>query len=155
MSPHPPEWLAKLVSHSPQLLFLGVLIFLFVLLRESNSGSKFKKREAERGDLDRILNQGPDLAQAKLKRPRTPTGSPPPPPLALPGITLAGEAHEILGVPEDADEMTIQKAYKEAIKRYHPDRIQGISGDQMKFYQEASARLTDAKNELLRRLKNR
>lgn len=149
----PPEWIQTLSSHGPSLVFLGAIALVFLALKEQKTGSGFRKREADRSDLDRILNQGPDLAQAKLRPKRPPGEKPVPPaaPLALPGINLAGEPHEILGIPENADEILILKAYKEAIKRYHPDRVQGLPPEQMKFYQEVSSRLTEAKNELLKR----
>jgi DnaJ-domain-containing protein 1 len=146
----PVEWMSALRPHAPSFMFLFSIALIYLLLRDKQSGSHFRKREADRSDLDRILNQGPDLAQAKIKK-----ATPPPRPLALPGVTLAGEPHEILGVPENADETTIQKAYKEAIKRYHPDRIQGLPPDQMRFYQDASARITEAKNAMIKKQKDR
>ena len=30
--------------------------------------------------------------------------------------------YEVLGVPQGADEETIKKAYKELVKKYHPDQ---------------------------------
>ena len=142
--------MSALRPHAPSFMFLFSIALIYLLLRDKQEGSHFRKREADRSDLDRILNQGPDLAQAKIKK-----ATPPPPPLALPGVSLAGEPHEILGVAENADEATIQKAYKEAIKRYHPDRIQGLPPDQMRFYQDASARITEAKNALIKKQKSR
>ncbi len=146
----PAEWMSSLRPHAPSFMFLFSIFLVYLLFRNKQEGSQFRKREADRADLGRILNQGPDLGQAKIKR-----ASPPPPPLALPGVTLSGEPHEILGVAEHAGEAIIQKAYKEAIKRYHPDRIQGLPPDQMRFYQDASARITEAKNAMIKKLKDR
>ena len=30
--------------------------------------------------------------------------------------------YEVLGVPENADEETVKRAYKELVKKYHPDK---------------------------------
>ncbi|NDG84976.1 MAG: hypothetical protein EBX52_08070 [Proteobacteria bacterium] len=124
------------------------LIYYFFNRREP---SKFRQREADRPDLDRILKQGPDSAQAKIAP--KPRPAPSPPPLSLPGIRLNGAPHEILGVKEDATESEIMRAYKDAIKRFHPDTIQGDARDQIKFYQEASARINDAKNQMIKRVR--
>jgi DnaJ-domain-containing protein 1 len=135
-----------------QIGFLIAVFFLIWVFYKNNRGqSNFKTREADREDLDRILKSGPDLAQAKLKR-RVPE-SPPPPPLSLPGIRLDGAPHEILGIREDSSEAEIMRAYKDAIKRFHPDTLQGKTPEQMKFYQEASARINDAKNRMIKQVR--
>ena len=124
--------------------------FIFIrMLRSSQTSSHFKVREADRADLNR-LKGGPDLAQAKIAK-----KEPPPPPLALPGTRTEGLAHEILGIDEHASEIEIMKAYKDAIKRYHPDRIQGPAQEQLQFYQHLSAKLNQAKDEMLKRRRSR
>ena len=45
------------------------------------------------------------------------------------------------------------RAYKDAIKRFHPYRIQGQAEEQLRFYQEASAKINDAKNEMIKRVR--
>ncbi|MGE9297336.1 MAG: J domain-containing protein [Puniceicoccales bacterium] len=38
----------------------------------------------------------------------------------------ADDFRSVLGVEADADFATMQKAYREALKRYHPDRVAGL-----------------------------
>ena len=127
-------------------LIFGIL-YVIRILNSNSTRSQFRVREADRTDLNR-LKGGPSLADAKLN-----VKKPPPPPLLLPGMRLDGEPHEILGVKVDASEAEVMKAYKDAIKRFHPDRIQGEAQSQLQFYQEASAKLNWAKEEMLRSLK--
>ncbi|NDF14652.1 J domain-containing protein, partial [bacterium] len=63
--------------------------------------------------------------------------------------------HEILGIRADADEAEVLRAYKEAIKRFHPDTIQGPAKDQLEFYQKASAAINNAKNLMIKNLRSR
>jgi DnaJ like chaperone protein len=44
---------------------------------------------------------------------------------ALNSADLTQSAHDALGVPIDADEATIKKAYRKLVNQYHPDKIQG------------------------------
>lgn len=52
-----------------------------------------------------------------------------------------------LGVPKDADDATIKKAYRKLARKYHPDQNQGDAGAEAKFKEigEAYAVLSDAK----------
>ena len=136
-----------------QVIFLIVVILVAFTSWKSNQGnSNFKRRESERPDLDRI-KKGPELANARLRY--TPPGKPNQPPLSLPGIRLHGAPHEVLGIDENSTEAEIMKAYKDAIKLYHPDRIQGEAQSQMAFYQEASAKLNQAKDEMIKALRKK
>ncbi|NUM89197.1 MAG: J domain-containing protein [Bdellovibrionales bacterium] len=56
-----------------------------------------------------------------------------------------GRAHEVLGVPEDADTRLIQRAFRYWIRQYHPDRPHAGSDVEM------ARKLTGARAELLRR----
>jgi hypothetical protein len=133
-------------------LILLVLAAVFFYLFYRRPVSNFKAREADREDLRQILQNGRDLGSNKLSRNRP---TPPPPPLSLPGIRLSGEPHEILGIRPDADETEVIRAYKEAIKRFHPDTIQGPAKDQLEFYQKASAAINNAKNLMIKKLRSR
>jgi hypothetical protein len=133
-------------------LILLILAAVFFYLFNRRPVSNFKAREADREDLRQILQNGRDLGSNKLSRNRP---IPPHPPLSLPGIRLSGEPHEILGIRPDADETEVIRAYKEAIKRFHPDTIQGPAKDQLEFYQKASAAINNAKNLMIQKLRSR
>lgn len=140
------QWVAEHFQQIQVLIVVIVLIAAVTSMRDRRPKSQFRVREADRADLEK-LKSGPSLADAKLKG----AGTPKAPPLSLPGIRLDGEPHEILGVTPDADEAEVMRAYKEAIKKYHPDRIQGPAQEQLQFYQEAAAKLNEAKEALLKR----
>lgn len=132
------HWIAEHFQHL-QIAFLLFLALLVVLaLREKTQSSQFKTREFEKPA---------PVRNSKLKS----HSKPPSAPLALPGINLTGTAHEILGLKPNATEIEILAAYKEAIKRYHPDKIQNASMDQIAFYQEATTVINRARDELLRK----
>jgi DnaJ-domain-containing protein 1 len=146
------QWTPENFQKSQYLFLAAVLVAAWFGFRTRDSKSKFRTREADRTDLDR-LRKGPDLASAKLPRP--PKAEPKPPTLSLPGIRLHGEPHEILGIAENASEADVMRAYKEAIKQYHPDRIQGQAQEQIKFYQEAASQLNQAKEKMIQRIRGR
>ena len=142
------KWVAEHFNQL-QYVFLGlVLFFTWKNLKTKNEDSNFKTREANRSDLDQLLKSESALAGAKLHTKKTNS-----PPLSLPGINLTGEPHEILGVDVQAREPEIMRAYKEKIKQFHPDRIQGQAREQIKFYEEASAKINLAKESMLARFK--
>ena len=142
------QWIAAHFEKLQIFLMIAVLIIGYFSMRSREENSKFKVREADRTDLDR-LKQGENLAEAKIERRQKPS----PHLLGLPGIQMNGEPHEILGIRADASEFEIMKAYKEVIKQYHPDRIQGQAQEQMQFYQEASAKINQAKEIMLQKLR--
>lgn len=142
------QWIAENFERTQvALLFLLVGFAWFRFLKPDGGKSNFKRREADRAEFAANTgqkNSDSDLANAKLKRPQ-----------ALPGIRLEGEAHEILNVSALATEEEIMRAYKDAIKRYHPDRIPGADAEKAQFYQQVSAKLNQAKEELMKRAKAR
>src|SRR4051812_44874633 len=107
--------MAELLKKYFYLSQVGIgLVFVIIaamILRSRSSGSGFRVREADR---PRGPSTGDDLANARMRRSE---------PLRLDGIRLDGRPHEILGVPENSGKSEIQKAYRDLMKRYHPDKI--------------------------------
>ncbi len=142
------KWVADHFDQLQYIFLAMVLLFAWTNLRARQESSRFKSREANRGDLDKLKKMQSDLANAKMqKKQNTST------PLSLPGINLTGSAHEILGVDIRASETEIMRAYKEKMKQFHPDRIQGQAREQIKFYEEASSKINQAKESMLANLK--
>jgi DnaJ-domain-containing protein 1 len=131
-----PEFVSKNFVRIQLIIFIGGILIWYRFAQTNKTETRFRSREADRKDLDR-LRAGPDLGEAKLVHKPQPIKAQP---LALPGIRMNGEAHEILGVDENASEAEIMKAYKESMKRFHPDRIQG----------QASSKLNQAKETMLK-----
>jgi DnaJ-domain-containing protein 1 len=141
-----PEFVSKNFVRIQLIIFIGGILIWYRFAQTNKTETRFRSREADRKDLDR-LRAGPDLGEAKLVHKPQPIKAQP---LALPGIRMNGEAHEILGVDENASEAEIMKAYKESMKRFHPDRIQGQAKEQIQFYEEASSKLNQAKETMLK-----
>ena len=118
------------------------IAFLWLILKmvtQRSSRSHFRVREADlRKDAPPSKDQ--TLAHAKLKKNV---------PLQLQGIRIDGEPHEILGVPKNATQNQIQKAYRELMKRYHPDIVARPGTDQWKEAQRIAEALNRAKDALL------
>jgi hypothetical protein len=98
-----------------QSLILGLLIatFFVFLRRQKSPESRFKVREADR----------PKKPFAKSKKETHSGSSNQREQAALPGFRIDGEPHEILGVAIDANPKEIQRAFRELMKRYHPDHV--------------------------------
>ncbi len=73
----------------------------------------------------------------------------------LTGIRIDGPAHEILGVSPAADEKSVQKAYRDLMKRYHPDLVGQPGSREWKDAQKIAEAINLAKEEMLRALKAR
>lgn len=121
-------------------LFL-VLGWIFFRPKEPKSG--FRVREA---DLRRPGAQNPDrsqaLAQARLKRSE---------PLRLPGIRIDGAPHEILGISAQATPEEIQRAYRDLMKRYHPDVVGRPGTREWQEAQKIAEAINQAKAALLKK----
>jgi len=122
-------------------LAIAGILFILSMLSKRQVDSNFKKREADREDLKRIFTQGDRLDDAKLD-PKTPK--------LLTGIRLDQPAHQVLGVPESATVDQINEAYRELMKRYHPDKIAAQDTPQWKEAQKIAESINLARDELIK-----
>ena len=125
-----------------QYVFLLAFVYLGFKIYGSENKSQFKTREADR------INDFEALNSIKSKNETTSSKTPP---LFLPGVRLQGAPHEILGVDKNASPEQIQIAYKELIKRYHPDKYIGQNPAEIAQAQKTAAILNEAKNTLLKK----
>lgn len=132
------QWIADHFFTIQGAIIAIAVLYAIKALVFRDSSSQFKVREA---DL-------PRSAQSRTRESPKPES-----PLLLSGLRLDAEPHEILNVAPDADEATIQKAYKEAMLKYHPDRFSNsnLSPEQVEFYKKAATQLNQAKEKLLKK----
>ncbi len=126
---------------------ISAAFILFWLAQRSRaeSESRFKVREADRN----LKFERGEKAAAAANEPTKPD------PLRLGGIVKDGAPHEVLGVSALASEAEIQKAYKEKMKRYHPDSL-GRPGSREWAEGTSIARaINHARQSMLERLKKR
>jgi len=144
------EALTNWISGHFGLIQIGVSLFFILLWLHSRnraeSKSRFKLREADRDDLK--FARGRE-ASARANEPARPT------PLKLGGIVKDGAAHEVLGVSALASESEIQKAYKEKMKRYHPDALGPPGSREWTEGTEIAEAINRARNTMLEKLKKR
>lgn len=128
-------------------LLIAVAYGAFRLFSRDHAKSGFKVREADLHQPKKKPKGTDDLlANAKLRRRD--------PPAALPGLSLDGPPHQILGVNADASTEEVQRAYRDLMKRYHPDQVGRPGSREWKDAQHIAAALTEAKNTLLQRKKD-
>lgn len=138
-----PEFVKK-VFYLAQLGIGGLVVAYFLFMRDREPPSGFRVREADlRKPGARIKpGQKDPLADARIRQ-RAPA--------LLPGIRLDAPAHEILGVKPQASPEEIQKAYRELMKQYHPDRVGRPGSREWQDAQKIAEALNRAKEELLKR----
>jgi DnaJ-domain-containing protein 1 len=127
-----------IVEHFQEIQLVLLVLFIWVGIlnyRKQQPPSQFKVREADRPPVKKTVKVAP----------------PKPSRLELPGIRLSGEPHEILGVAPNATPDEISEAFKNLMKRYHPDRMAGLPTDQRQFYERATQTIIQAKEDLLRK----
>jgi DnaJ-domain-containing protein 1 len=136
-----PEKLREYFYLSQIALGACFLIALWFLLRGRSGSSNFRVREAD-------LRPGKGKSAGRLGEARM---KPAPKPLSLPGIRLEGAPHEVLGIRAGASVDEIQTAYRDLMKRYHPDRVLAAPGSQAwKDAQRVAEAINRAREEALK-----
>jgi DnaJ-class molecular chaperone len=127
-----------LITHYFQEIQIFVLVSTLLggwfLWQKSQDQSQFKVREA---DIKRNIG----TSNRKKKEP-----------LALTGIRIHAPSHEILGISWPASKSEIEKAYRDLMKHYHPDRVAPPDSPQWKEAQKIAQAISQARSDLLSRL---
>ena len=136
---------------------VGVALVLFLLWRfyPENRRSNFKDRgtgpRANRQPKAGTGKRSPDeLAESRIRKDKTRAG-----PLRLEGFRFDRAAHEILGISPLASRTEIQSAYREAMKRHHPDRVAAPGSAQWQDAQAIAQAILQARDELFEKAKRR
>ncbi len=135
--------------------FLGITA-AWLMFRPKTGSSQFKTREA---DLKKSKPSGPDsglrLEDARLeikgfeeerRRKEKQKAT-----LSLPGVRTDGTPHEVLGIAPGATEQEILKAYRDLMKRYHPDKVAPAGTPAWKDAQAIAESLNRAKDALIQK----
>lgn len=70
--------------------------------------------------------------------------SPRPPPAAAPGNADVDWAYRVFGLPEDASDAQIDRAYRKLMGQYHPDRVAGAAPELQKIAERKSREINAA-----------
>jgi len=129
-----------------QVAFSTLLILLYARGKlKKDLQSQFRMRES-----DRILKfERGESAQTSGNAKTKPT------PFQITGISLDGAPHEILGITALATESEIQKAYRDLMKRYHPDQVGRQDSREWKDAQKIAEVINHARNVMLEKLSRR
>lgn len=138
-----------------QILLGSLLLAGLLFTRRNKQASGFKLREADRLK-DHIFSRFPgpvDLNAAKehARAQRGRNARPKKPTLLLGGISIDGPAHEVLGVKVDASKAEVQKAWRELMKRYHPDKVGRPGSREWADAQRIAEAINGAKEEMVER----
>ncbi|MEN9722147.1 MAG: DnaJ domain [Pseudomonadota bacterium] len=138
------EWAAQISEQfgAAQILLLLVAVFWFLrLFKSAHRESQFRSRPAKPSPQPHPRSE----KEAKRDRER----------LLLGGFAFTGQAHEILGVSKDANELEIRRAHRALIKRFHPDKIGRPGSREWHEAQKIAESLNTARDQLLKTLRER
>jgi hypothetical protein len=138
-----------------QVVVGSLLVVALIYRKRPTSG--FKLREADRLK-DHVFSRFPGPvdadavkahARAQAQGARKKRG----PALQLPGISIDGPAHRILGVRENATASEVNKAWRELMKRYHPDKVGRPGSREWADAQRIAEAINQAKEQMAERRK--
>ncbi len=127
------------------------IVVRWILQNRSIGESGFKLREADR----KKLHQSEKIEAAILIHQKAKAEAHRQAPLQLTGISIQGPPHEILNVKIDASEKEIQKAYRDLMKRYHPDVMGRIGSREWTDAQKIAEAINQAKVEMFSKLQEK
>lgn len=138
-TPTQPLGLTRWIFIIAQFAFWGFLLWMVVRRNARGGDSQFRdeKLESRRSARWRRATLHDVSVDAEA-------------PLQLEGFVIDRPAHEIMGVPADASEGQVVKAYRHLMKRYHPDRIAPIGSAYWKDAQKIAEAINRARDEMLR-----
>jgi hypothetical protein len=131
-------------------VLIGILFFVSVFLIRGglrDSPSQFNSFEDD-ANKDAHLFPSIDAPSSQPKKEKAKI-------LQLTGIRIDGAPHEILGVKAGADEKSIQKAYRDLMKRYHPDLVGPPGSREWTDAQKLAEAINLAKEEMIRSARSR
>jgi hypothetical protein len=128
-------------------VFLGSLLVVGLVFSRRKPSS-FKLRESDRLK-DHVFSRFPGPVDEQARKAHAKKRKVPP--LLLSGISIDGPAHRILGVREDASPSEVQKAWRELMKRYHPDKVGRPGSREWSDAQRIAEAINQAKEEMVDR----
>ncbi len=134
--------IVRFLTQNFYLIQVGIgAVFLFIawiVFRPNRLESNFRVRESDR-NLKFNKNDS-SFADAKLKQD----------PLQLTGIQTEGPPHIVLGIKASSNPEEIQRAYRELMKRYHPDKVGRPGTREWQDAQKIAEAINRAKNEMMK-----
>ncbi len=140
MNVQPPK-IQQLFYGSQVIFGLLFLVVAWIFFRPKAPESGFRVRESDLEDERKKKIGTAQLAKQKTQHQKEQ--------LRLGGIRLDAPAHEILGVQSSASESEIQSAYRELMKRFHPDKVGRPGSREWQDAQKIAQAIVRAKTELL------
>lgn len=130
--------------HATLVVSLFVLGYRYITAR--NTKSNFRVREYDKNSKSRTLESAIPRSDER-EEPRAQAR----PKSLPPHFSNAKAPHEVLGIHPNSSQRQIQKAYRNLMKRYHPDKLVGLSPDQIQANEKIAMQINMAKDQMMKR----